>query len=116
MLVEQFGHMLVEQFGHMLVEQFRHKYACGTVRTYACGTVRTYACGTVWTYACGTVQTARKCFPPELKHLALKHPEYKFATYQSFTAGIFYSWCLLQLAFGTIEGVCLFSVPFKLPQ
>ena len=40
------------------------------------------------TYACGAVRTTRKCFPPELKHLTLKRPEYKFATYQSFTAGL----------------------------
>lgn len=42
------------------------------------------------TYACGTIRTNRKYFPDELKHITLKRPEYKFATCNSFTAGIWH--------------------------
>ncbi len=40
------------------------------------------------TYDCGTIRTNRKHFPTALKHLSLKRPQYKFATYKCFTAGI----------------------------
>jgi len=40
------------------------------------------------TYTCGTIRTNRKHFPTALKHLSLKRPQYKFATYKCFTAGI----------------------------
>ena len=39
---------------------------------------------------CGTVRINRKHFPTALKHLSLKRPQYKFATYKSFTAGIWH--------------------------
>ena len=42
------------------------------------------------TYACGTVRINRKHFPTALKHVSLKRPQYKFATYKSFTAGIWH--------------------------
>ena len=42
------------------------------------------------TFACGTVRINRKHFPTALKHLSLKRPQYKFATYKSFTAGIWH--------------------------
>ena len=44
------------------------------------------------THMCGTIHKNRKYYPSELRHITLKHLEYKFATYKLFTGGIWHDW------------------------